>query len=102
MRSDARQQYSATRTGGDPRTAKAKVGASSAVVAANEARRGLRIGNDSANTVWLGLGNAAVVGSDVAIPAGGSWDGLVGRVVWTGSVTSIATVESNLTVTEVE
>lgn len=104
MRTDQRQQYTSLRPAGDPRTATVKASGSGAVVAANEARRGLRIANDSAVTVYLGIGKPAVAGSDIALRAGEVWDGRIGAVTWSGSVTAIAASgeANNLTVIEVE
>jgi hypothetical protein len=74
-----------------------------AVVAANLNRNGLEIVNESANSIYLQLGKAAVAEEGLFLAAsGGSWNGMVGPMVWTGSVFGLAaTAESNVTVAEV-
>jgi len=74
------------------------------VLAANPARAGLSVINDSGVEIYLGLAQAAAVGSDISLyPGGGSWDGRVSQLVWTGAVYAIAASGSsnNLCVVEV-
>ncbi len=75
---------------------------STEIVAANEARNGLEIVNDSGAKVFLKLGGAAVLNEGLYLAPGGSWDGRIGPMVWFGSVFGIATIASSVvTVSEV-
>jgi|ERR1035441_9362047 hypothetical protein len=73
------------------------------VVAANENRNGLEIVNEGANSIFLQLGKAAVLNEGIFIAAsGGSWNGMIGPVVWAGSVFGIAeTAETSVSLAEV-
>lgn len=61
-----------------------------AVIAANVQRSGLSISlaAASANPLYLllGTGTASATNFHIAVPAGGSWDGMIGPVVWRGAV----------------
>jgi hypothetical protein len=85
---------------GYPRVTEARLGAgtgtvgvaSAQLVASFPSRTSLTIVNDSANTIYLGLGTAAVVGSGIRLNAnGGSWT----TTAWTGAVNAIATAASS-------
>jgi len=78
-------------------------GASTAVVAENLAREGLELVNASTASIYLELGGAAVLKQGIFLASGGgSWNGMVGPMVWTGSVNAIATAANSvLTVREV-
>lgn len=69
----------------------------------NESRLGIEVINASANVIYLGLGGNAKEKEGIYLaPNGGTWDGRVGQMVWTGSVTAICSVaKSVLTVVEV-
>ena len=75
---------------------------SQTALASNPNRKSATFVNDSANTIYLGLEDAAVVGSGIRLNAnGGSYEiNYINR--FTGLVTAIAGVvgPSNLTVTE--
>lgn len=70
---------------------------------ANEVRNGLQIVNASANVVYLALGKAGEQKKGIYLAAsGGSWDGMIGPYVWSGSVFAVAgAAKSLVTVTEV-
>lgn len=70
----------------------ATVGASSAqVVAANTGQSGSSFVNDGTVGIYLGLGQAAVVGQGIYLaPGGGSWDGRISGMTWIGAVYAIA------------
>ena len=73
------------------------------VLKENLARNGSEYTNSGEHAIWLGLGKAAVENEGVGpIEKGGNWNGLVGGMVWTGSVFGIAPGgETTLTVVEV-
>jgi hypothetical protein len=73
------------------------------IVAENHpSRNGLTIVNTGSQNVWLGFGKAAVENEGALLTPGGSWNGMHGPLVWTGSVTGIAPAgETSVTVTEV-
>lgn len=72
------------------------------VLPANPARKGLSIVNDSSASIYVSLGNAAVLHRDIYLAPAGSWDGRISGRVWLGSVNAIAAVaKSNLCVVEV-
>ena len=72
------------------------------VLAANEQRNGSQFVNEGANSIWLELGGAAVELNGILLKEGGSWNGMIGPMVWTGSVFGIAPAgETNLGVIEV-
>ncbi len=65
--------------------------ASAQVLPANAQRLGSSWENDSANLIYLGLGQAAVIGKGIRLAAaGGSWDGRLGGATWRGTVNAIA------------
>jgi hypothetical protein len=76
---------------------------STEVVKENLARNGLEITNQGANSIYLSLGKAAVAEEGIFLAAsGGSWNGMIGPIVWTGSVFGLAaSTETNVTVAEV-
>jgi hypothetical protein len=76
---------------------------STSVVAQNLNRNGLEIINASTHSIYLGLGKAAESEKGIFLSAAGSWNGQVGSMVWTGSVTAIAigAAKQKLTVVEV-
>jgi hypothetical protein len=64
--------------------------AATAVLAPNPDRRGLYITNAGATTITLGLGiNQPAAGIGLVIPSGQSWNGLLGRMLWDGSISAI-------------
>lgn len=64
---------------------------SSVVVTANAERRGLEVVVTGEQPARLGLGQAAAVGDGIYLAGGGgSWDGLLSRSLWLGSVNAIA------------
>lgn len=73
------------------------------VLAENQARLGAQFVNEGANSIFLELGTTAVLQKGIFLAAsGGSWNGMVGPMVWTGPVAGIAeTAETSLTVIEV-
>lgn len=73
------------------------------VLAENLNRSGSEYVNEGANSIFLELGAAAVLQNGIFLAAsGGTWNGMVGPMVWTGSVFGIAeTAETNLSVVEV-
>jgi hypothetical protein len=76
--------------------------ASKEVLKANENRNGCQFVNISSNAIYLGLGKTAKAEEGILIAKeGGSWNGMIGPMVWTGSVTAIASSNSTLTVVEV-
>lgn len=75
-------------------------GASVQVLAANPNRKGLSIVAGAA-AVSLGLGAVAIVGDDITLAANGSWDGMIGPVLWRGEVTAIAGEATKIAVVEV-
>lgn len=77
---------------------------STEVRAENKARNGLEIVNESTGKIFLKLGAAAVAEEGLYLAPGGSWDGRIGPILWTGSVFGISASgagENNITVTEV-
>lgn len=89
------------RTSEDPRTISVAV-ASTSVLPENLERKGLSVVNDSAATIYLGLGKAAVLHNDIVLLPGGSWNGRLSEILWLGEVNAIATVAaSSLCVVEV-
>lgn len=73
------------------------------VLKANENRSGAEYVNEGSFSIYLNLGKAAEseVGIFLASP-GGTWNGMVGGMTWTGSVFGIAPGgETSLTVVEV-
>lgn len=77
--------------------------ASTELAKANESRSGLQIVNASAAVVYLALGKAGEQKKGIYLAAsGGSWDGMIGPYLWTGSVFAVAgAAKSLVTVTEV-
>lgn len=85
-------------------SAKVKVKTTSTeIVKENSSRNGLEIVNEGANSIYLNLGKAAVSEEGIFLGAsGGSWNGMVGPMVWVGSVFGIAaSAETNVTLAEV-
>ena len=77
---------------------------STKVVAANENRNGLELVNESTAAIYLSLGTKAAEEKKGIFLAkeGGSWNGQVGPIVWTGEVLAISpSAKSILTVVEV-
>src|SRR5438270_7067642 len=66
------------------------VSASVQLIAANVGRSGLNISlaAASANPLYLllGTGTASAANFHVCVPAGSSWDGMIGVTVWRGAV----------------
>lgn len=69
--------------------------ASAAVIGANPQRNGLNVSLAAASAnplylfLWSGSGAAPTVSATnfhIAVPAGSSWDGMIGPVVWRGAV----------------
>lgn len=87
-------------TAGSPGIIEAGV-ASTAVLPANPSRKGLTIQNTGATAVSLGLGHAAVIGHDLVLEPGASWDGLISGRLWRGAVNAIAAAPTSLAVAEV-
>lgn len=87
-------------TAGSPRSVVVGV-ATAVVIPANPTRKGLSIENTGEGNVSLGLGNPAIVGDDVVLQPGGSWDGTISGRLWQGAVNSIAAAPSSLAVVEV-
>jgi hypothetical protein len=52
----------------------------------NTSIKGRQIHNYGAGACWLGLGQAAAEGKDIFLDAGAVWDGMIGKVLWQGSV----------------
>lgn len=73
------------------------VGSSSAkVLAARPGRMGSSWVNASTAAITLGLGADAVAGSGIYLaPNGGAWDGMIGPLVWVGSVFAVASGSGN-------
>lgn len=55
-------------------TAALTTGASALIVAANTKRKYLIIGGHTSVGLWLGLGQAAVIGTGLYVPAGASYE----------------------------
>lgn len=72
------------------------------VLKANANRVGTEWVNQSVNSIWLELGGAAKENEGIFLAAsGGTWNGMVGPMVWTGAVFAIAPAgNSILTVVE--
>lgn len=84
--------------------ATAAVTSSSAeAVATNASRRGISVVNIGAADVYLGLGAAAQDNKGITLLAnGGSWDGLISGVLWTGQIRAkTASGTSTLAVQEI-
>ncbi len=77
--------------------------ASTEVLKENLSRSGAEFVNSSTSSIFLMLGKAAELKKGIFLTAsGGSWNGMVGPMVWTGSVFAIAGgAKSFLTVVEV-
>jgi hypothetical protein len=62
------------------------------VLPANEARLGLRLANSGAtNAIVLYLAESQRAGVPaIYLPAGASWDGRLGNVLWAGNITAVA------------
>jgi hypothetical protein len=77
--------------------------ASTALLASNATRKGSLFVNTGTAGVTLKLGATATAKTGVWLaPGGGSWDGLVGTVLWTGAVDAISDSGTNVvTVVEV-
>src|SRR5580693_8702503 len=90
-------------TSASPKKVKVKHSGSTEVLKENANRNGLEIVNQGANSIWLELGAAATEEAGIFLAAsGGSWNGMVGPMLWTGPVNAIAaTAETNMTVVEV-
>lgn len=74
--------------------------ASASAVASNSNRKGLILVNVSANTIYLGLGSSAVLGSGITIYPQGSFE-MDEYSFTTGTINAIASAaSSNLTVQE--
>lgn len=73
------------------------------VLAENANRTGSQYVNEGANSIFLELGTTAVLKKGIFLAAsGGSWNGMIGPMVWTGPVAGIAeTAETELAVVEV-
>ena len=72
------------------------------VIAENLQRQGLEVVNGSSQPVYLYPGKAAVEGEGMYLAAnGGSWNGIIGGMVWTGAVNGIAKEEVTIQVVEV-
>lgn len=89
-------------TSESPKKVKVKT-TTTAVLAENVERAGAEYVNEGANSIFLELGAAAVLQQGIFLAAsGGSWNGMVGPLVWTGAVNGIAeTAETNLSVVAV-
>ena len=70
------------------------------VLSENLERSGAEFVNEGANSIYLNLGKAAESEVGIFLAAnGGTWNGMVGPITWTGSVTGIApSGETSLTV----
>lgn len=81
--------------------AAATVGVSSAqVLASNANRTGLLLINTSVNTIYLGLGATAVIGSGITLYPGGTWE-MNAFAFTTGAINAIASAaSSNLAIQE--
>jgi len=82
------------------------VQASAQLIGVNLSRNGLNISlaSASANPLYLllGSGTASATNFHIAVPAGASWDGMVGPVVWKGAVQGfVPTAAGQVGVTEV-
>ena len=88
--------------GTSPKKVKVKT-TTTTVVAENLDRNGIEIVNEGANSVFLELGAvAAVLQNGIFLAPAGSWNGMVGPMVWTGEIRGIAeTAETNVSVVEV-
>lgn len=73
------------------------------ILNANPTRNGLEIENISVSGIcYLGLGQTALSSGNMAIFSnGGSWDGRIGNVVWTGSVSAVSTVPLTIAIIEI-
>lgn len=87
-------------TAENPRAVKVQT-ASTPVLPANANRNGLNLLNDSPNNIYFSLEGTAALDKDFVLYPGGSWNGIISNVLWTGLVTAIAASESNLLVAEV-
>lgn len=73
---------------------------SALITSTSTTRQYLRISNDGANTVYLGLGVAAAVGKGIYIPATGSYE-MNPLNLFKGTIYAISvTGNSNVTITE--
>jgi hypothetical protein len=92
---------SSSQTSTSPNTVLVKT-TSTEVLPANLGRQGLSIVNTGTTNMYLGLGKAAVLKEGILLEPGGSWDGVDGDELWTGSVFGIAeTGQESATVIEV-
>jgi hypothetical protein len=86
----------------NPGKVKVKSSGTTVIIAENLNRNGLEIVNGSANAVYLYPGKAAVVEEGIYLAKeGGSWNGMVGEMLWTGAVNGIA-VTSEVTIQVLE
>jgi hypothetical protein len=80
-------------------------GASAQLIAANSERNGLRVTVDTAAAasvyLLLGTGTASATNFHIVLAAGGSWDGLVSRCLWTGAVQYYSSAGGKVGVAEV-
>lgn len=76
--------------------------ASGLAIASNTAREYLALVNDSLNEMYLGLGNAAVVGRGIRLNRSGGTVQFYGDKLWIGDIHAISTVAGqNLTIQEI-
>lgn len=73
---------------------------STLLVATSTSRNYLLITNDSANTVYLGLGAAAVSGKGIRLASGTSFEMKSGQNLFTAAIWGISTATSNVTYIE--
>lgn len=70
------------------------------VAAANTSRQYLAIINDSANVVYLGLGEAAVSGEGIRLNASGGTFEINSANLFTGAINGISSATSSVTIVE--
>lgn len=70
------------------------------LIATSTSRNYLLITNDSANTIYLGLGKPAVSGKGIRLATGTSFEMKLGENMFTAAIWGISTATSNVTYIE--
>jgi len=84
---------------GIPTQGTATVGSSTLILATSTGRNYLNIANDGATTVYLGIGQAAVVGRGIRVPANTSYE-LKMDEMFTAAIYGVATASTSVSYVE--